>query len=59
MPDTTPTVQLLTSVQQERRERIINTVRKNSVFLKGSKAGLKVHQLCGALLEMLQTPYQS
>lgn len=39
--------QLLTSVTPEQRERIIKTVRKNSVFLKGSKAGLRVHQLCG------------
>lgn len=30
----------------EVREKIISTVRKNSVFLKGSKTGLKVHQLC-------------
>ncbi|PWN44127.1 ARM repeat-containing protein [Ceraceosorus guamensis] len=36
---------LLTSVGHEQRDRIIRTVRKNSVFLKGSKAGLKVHQL--------------
>jgi hypothetical protein len=42
-----PHPQLLTSVSNEQRERIIRTVRKNSVFLKGSKAGLKVHQLCG------------
>jgi pumilio RNA-binding family len=38
--------QLLTSVQPAQRELIIKTVRKNSVFLKGSKAGLRVHQLC-------------
>lgn len=38
--------QLLTSVQPAQRDRIIKTVRKNSVFLKGSKAGLRVHQLC-------------
>jgi pumilio RNA-binding family len=38
--------QLLTSVQPMQRDRIIKTVRKNSVFLKGSKAGLRVHQLC-------------
>ncbi|EPQ27269.1 uncharacterized protein PFL1_05192 [Pseudozyma flocculosa PF-1] len=38
--------QLLTSVSPEMREKIIATVRKNSVFLKGSKTGLKVHQLC-------------
>ncbi|UZJ57212.1 hypothetical protein CBS101457_006532 [Exobasidium rhododendri] len=38
--------QLLTSVQPSQRDRIIKTVRKNSVFLKGSKAGLRVHQLC-------------
>ena len=38
--------QLLTSVQPCQRDRIIKTVRKNSVFLKGSKAGLRVHQLC-------------
>ena len=39
--------QLLTNVDGEQRERIITTVRKNSVFLKGSKAGLRVHTLCG------------
>ncbi|KAN0062966.1 meiotic PUF protein 1 [Thecaphora frezii] len=38
--------QLLTSVSPEMRDKIISTVRKNSVFLKGSKTGLKVHQLC-------------
>lgn len=38
--------QLLTSVQPSQRDRIIKTVRKNSVFLKGSKGGLRVHQLC-------------
>lgn len=38
--------QLLTTVDQKTRERIISTVRRNSVFLKGSKAGMKVHQLC-------------
>lgn len=38
--------QLLTSVQPGQRDRIIKAVRKNSVFLKGSKAGLRVHQLC-------------
>lgn len=38
--------QLLTSSTTEQRERIIKTVRKNSVFLKGSKAGLKIYQLC-------------
>lgn len=39
--------QLITSVTDEQRDLIIKTVRRNSVFLKGSKAGLKVHQLCG------------
>ncbi len=39
--------QLLTNVNNEQRERLIATVRRNSVFLKGSKAGLKVHTLCG------------
>ncbi|KAK0544527.1 meiotic PUF protein 1 [Tilletia horrida] len=39
--------QLLTSVTSAQREKIIQTVRRNSVFLKGSKTGLKVHQLCG------------
>ncbi|SJX65520.1 uncharacterized protein SRS1_16146 [Sporisorium reilianum f. sp. reilianum] len=38
--------QLLTTVDQKTRDRIISTVRRNSVFLKGSKAGMKVHQLC-------------
>ncbi|PWN34673.1 ARM repeat-containing protein [Meira miltonrushii] len=38
--------QLLTSSTIEQRERIIKTVRKNSVFLKGSKAGLRIYQLC-------------
>ncbi|PWY99244.1 ARM repeat-containing protein [Testicularia cyperi] len=38
--------QLLTTVRQEIRDRIISTVRRNSVFLKGSKTGMKVHQLC-------------
>lgn len=38
--------QLLTTVTRQDRERIINAVRKNSVFLKGSKTGLKVHQVC-------------
>lgn len=38
--------QLLTSVQPSQRDRIIKTVRKNSVFLKCSKGGLRVHQLC-------------
>jgi hypothetical protein len=38
--------QLLTTVEPRTRERIISTVRRNSVFLKGSKAGMKVHQLC-------------
>ncbi|KAK0530844.1 meiotic PUF protein 1 [Tilletia horrida] len=38
--------QLLTSVTPAQREKIIQTVRRNSVFLKGSKTGLKVHQLC-------------
>lgn len=38
--------QLLTTVGREDRERIIQAVRKNSVFLKGSKTGLKVHQMC-------------
>ena len=38
--------QLLTTVDQRTRDRIISTVRRNSVFLKGSKAGMKVHQLC-------------
>ncbi|TKY88119.1 hypothetical protein EX895_002829 [Sporisorium graminicola] len=38
--------QLLTTVDQKTRVRIISTVRRNSVFLKGSKAGMKVHQLC-------------
>ncbi|CAD6973970.1 unnamed protein product [Tilletia controversa] len=38
--------QLLTSVAPAQREQIIQTVRRNSVFLKGSKTGLKVHQLC-------------
>ncbi|KAE8233706.1 hypothetical protein CF326_g1257 [Tilletia indica] len=38
--------QLLTSVNPAQREQIIQTVRRNSVFLKGSKTGLKVHQLC-------------
>ncbi|PWN53305.1 ARM repeat-containing protein [Violaceomyces palustris] len=38
--------QLLTSISSAQREKVISTVRKNSVFLKGSKAGLKVHQLC-------------
>jgi len=38
--------QLLTTVDQKTRDRIISTVRRNSVFLKGSKTGMKVHQLC-------------
>lgn len=38
--------QLLTTVGREERERIIKAVRKNSVFLKGNKSGLKIHQLC-------------
>lgn len=38
--------QLLTTVGREERERIIKAVRKNSVFLKGNKTGLKVHQMC-------------
>lgn len=38
--------QLLTSATPEQRERLIKTVRKNSVFLKGSKAGLRIYQLC-------------
>jgi len=38
--------QLLTSVGPTQREKLIQTVRRNSVFLKGSKTGLKVHQLC-------------
>ncbi|UTT88718.1 hypothetical protein NDA17_001671 [Ustilago hordei] len=38
--------QLLTTVDQKTRERIISTVRRNSVLLKGSRAGMKVHQLC-------------
>ncbi|KDN52708.1 ARM repeat-containing protein [Tilletiaria anomala UBC 951] len=38
--------QLLTNVDMEQRERIVSTVRRNSVFLKGSKAGLRVHTLC-------------
>lgn len=38
--------QLLTTVDTKTRERIISTVRRNSVFLKGSKTGMKVHQLC-------------
>ncbi|CAO1624655.1 unnamed protein product [Sympodiomycopsis kandeliae] len=38
--------QLLTTVSRSDRERIIAAVRKNSVFLKGSKSGLKVHQMC-------------
>ncbi|CDU22547.1 uncharacterized protein SPSC_01177 [Sporisorium scitamineum] len=38
--------QLLTTVDQKTRDRIISMVRRNSVFLKGSKAGMKVHQLC-------------
>lgn len=38
--------QLLTTVKRAERERIIAAVRKNSVFLKGSKTGLKVHQMC-------------
>ena len=38
--------QLLTNVDAEQRDRLIATVRRNSVFLKGSKAGLRVHTLC-------------
>ncbi|CAO1632967.1 unnamed protein product [Parajaminaea phylloscopi] len=38
--------QLLTTIGREDRERMIQAVRKNSVFLKGSKTGLKVHQMC-------------
>ncbi|SNX86719.1 uncharacterized protein MEPE_05428 [Melanopsichium pennsylvanicum] len=38
--------QLLTTVDQKTRDQIISTVRRNSVFLKGSKSGMKVHQLC-------------
>lgn len=34
--------QLLTTVSRDDRERIIKAVRKNSVFLKGTKTGLKV-----------------
>lgn len=34
--------QLLTTVSREDRDRIIKAVRKNSVFLKGTKTGLKV-----------------
>ncbi|PWN20569.1 ARM repeat-containing protein [Microstroma glucosiphilum] len=38
--------QLLTTISRDDRERIIKAVRKNSVFLKGTKTGLKVHQMC-------------
>lgn len=38
--------QLLTTIDREDRERVIKAVRKNSVFLKGSKTGLKIHQMC-------------
>lgn len=40
------TIQLLTTISRDDRERIIKAVRKNSVFLKGTKTGLKVHQMC-------------
>lgn len=38
--------QLLTTIKQDLRDKLIVTVRRNSVFLKGSKTGMKVHQLC-------------
>lgn len=38
--------QLLTTVGRGEREKIIKAVRKNSVFLKGSKTGLKIYQMC-------------
>lgn len=38
--------QLLTTVKQDLRDKLITTVRKNSVSLKGNKTGMKVHQLC-------------
>lgn len=41
--------QLFTSVTDEQRILILKTVRKNGVFLKGSKAGMRVNQLCGKL----------